>query len=77
VPIYVYRCVKTSGHEEHMFDLIVPMSDQGKPQLCPTHNCSCESVDYSHTSWSWGKECVDWSAGLSSNPHGMSRTKKP
>jgi hypothetical protein len=77
MPIYEYACPKTDEHEEHMFELIRPVSEVGKPQQCPTHNCECQAVEFSKTGdWVWGMNDIHWSAGLGSNSHGMSGAKK-
>jgi len=69
--LYEYQC------KDHKFELILPMSEQGKPQQCPIHKVECPAIDYSSTSpFVWGMEDTHWSAGLSSNPNGMSRAKK-
>jgi hypothetical protein len=76
MPLYVYVCPQTGDHEEHEFELIVPFSDYEKPKPCPHHGGECKPKELpGHTNWQWGKEVVQWDAGLSSNPIGLSRMK--
>lgn len=77
MPLYEYICPKTKKRAEHRFDLIMPVEAQGTPQLCPEHNCECQAVDFSTTSWAWGMNEIHWSAGTSGNPNGMNHAKKP
>lgn len=76
MPIYVYYCPKTDEHDEHNFELIMPMSECGKPQVCPGHGKECPQVEYPECNWVWGLYEIHWSAGLSSNTHGMNHAKK-
>ena len=75
--IYVYNCPKTEDHEEHDFELLLPMSECGKKQPCPGHGGECEQVPYPGNNWVWGYNEVHWSAGTSGNPMGMNHAKRP
>ena len=76
MPIYEFLCTKTKKHEEHKFELILPVAEQGKPKECPTHNCEAQPVEFCKTERMWGTDEIHWSAGLGSNSHGMNHAKK-
>lgn len=71
MPLYNYLCPKN-----HIIEKLVSMKDREVPQLCEEHNEMCEKTEFDLPShFIWGINEVAWTAGLSSDPHGMGKYK--